>query len=132
MKLRSLVAALSFGALALPAQATEWLYCSDFLNGVGVEMLLGQADVLTIDSFTLRHEDQVWASNVSVGPGDPVRLGQAFAEANRLDADFLDNSGALLAQLRLHYASEQNMLVYGGTLRIVGRGAWVVSCPGAE
>jgi hypothetical protein len=95
-------------------------------------MLVGQTEVLYIDSFTLRHEDQVWASNVSVGPGDPIRLGQAFATPERLDADFLDNAGALLAQLRLSHTAEGDMLVYGGTLRIVGKGAWVVSCPAAE
>jgi hypothetical protein len=129
VRLASLV--LLVGGLALPAQATEWLYCNDALNEVGAEMLLGQADRLYIDSFVLRHHDTVWASDVAVGPGEPTSLGQSFSEGNRFDADFVDGSGALLAELRLHYASEGELSTYGGTLRIVGKGAWAVSCPGS-
>ena len=123
---------LSIGSLALPVQATEWMYCSDATNAVGIDMLFGQADTIYLDSFILRYEDQVWASNTAVGPGDPISAAQWFGDADHFDADFVDGGGALLAEVRLRSASEGELLADGGTLRIVGRGAWAISCPGAE
>ncbi len=35
-----------------------------------------------------------------------------------------------IAELRLFKSTEGDVLVYGGTLRIAGYGAWPVSCSG--
>jgi hypothetical protein len=129
--MRCFALAIALCGLVGPAAATEWLYCNDAANATGVEMLLGQADRLFIDSYILRHEDQVWASDVAVGPGEPTAISQSFNDVDRFDVDFVDGEGALLAELRLHFASEGDLATYGGTLRIVGRGAWAVSCPGS-
>ena len=128
MRLRGVAFALSLYGAALPAAATEWIYCSDASQAVGVDLLFGQADTVFLDSFLLRHDDQVWASNTAVGPGDPISAAQWFGDADSFDGDFVDGGGALLAEVRIRYAREGDTQAAGGTLRIVGRGAWVISC----
>jgi hypothetical protein len=130
VKLRAfLIALMAAGGVALPAQATEWLYCRDESSTVTIGLLLGAMDVLAVAGITLSHDDTVWASDAAYGPGEPIAVGQGFEDATRLDVDFVDSAFSLLAQLRLSKASEGDQFAYGGTLRIVGRGAWAVSCP---
>ena len=125
----SILAAL---ALASPAAATEWLNCSDVSGAASIDLLQGTLDVAGIVGMTISTGDQVWASHVEYGPGDPVVVGQAFETATELVVDAMDEAVAnKIAELRLFKtADEAGGTVYGGTLSIPGHGAWAVSCSG--
>jgi hypothetical protein len=117
--------------LASPAAATEWIYCGDATNTVTIGLLMGHLDVLNVSGIILSHGDRVWASSASYGPGEEVGLGQGFEDNNVLYVDLMDKDFVLLAELRLLQATEGDMpIVYGGTLRLPGQGAWAVSCEG--
>jgi hypothetical protein len=116
--------------MAGPAAATEWIYCSDPTSTVTVGLLLGASEVLSVSGIILSHDDDVWASATAYGPGEPVSLGQGFADANHLSVDLMDGDFALLAELRLVKAEEGTEFVQSGTLRLPGRGVWAVSCEG--
>lgn len=129
--MRLALAAAAFVVAATPAAATEWLNCADRESVVTVSLLLGAMDVLSVSGIILSHEDTVWASAAAYGPGEPIVLGQGFEDAGHLAADFMDeNSEAVLAELRLAKAQEADALIYGGTLRLPGRGVWAVTCEG--
>ena len=119
-------------AAADPAAATEWLSCSDRDGAASIDLLLGSMEIAAISGITVSAGEQVWASQVEYGPGDPVTLGQAFEDEGHLLVDIMDaNMSARIAELRLFKASEgDGPSVYGGTLRIPGYGAWPVSCSG--
>ena len=124
------VLAILLAGLSSPAFATEWVNCSDAGGAASFDFLAGEADVMFVASLTISVGDKVWASDVANGPGDPVQVGQSFADADSIRIDAV-NAGALVAQLRLFSASEgETGLVYAGTLRIPGSGAWAVSCSG--
>lgn len=128
--MRLALAAMLAGGLALPAQATEWLYCSDRDGAASIDLLLGAMDVAAVAGLTMSTGDQVWASHVEYGPGDPVTIGQAFETAGVLMIDIMDEAVAeKVAELRLFKADDGSGLVtYGGTLSISGHGAWAVGC----
>ena len=68
-------------ALASPAAATEWLNCSDASGAASMDLLQGTLDVAGIVGMTISTGDQVWASHVEYGPGDPVVVGQTSSAA---------------------------------------------------
>jgi hypothetical protein len=115
---------------ASPAAATEWVYCSDPTSTVTVGLLLGATDVLSVSGIILSHDNDVWASAAAYGPGEPVSLGQGFADGAHLSVDLMDGDFALLAELRLVKSEEGMEFVQAGTLRLPGRGVWSVSCEG--
>jgi hypothetical protein len=128
-----LIAAASLAAsLAGPALATEWVNCADPTGAASFDFLVGTLDVINISGLTITVGEQVWASDASYGPGDPVSVGQAFETPEMLLVDAMDeNMASKIAELRLFKASEgTSELVYAGTLRIPGYGAWAVSCSG--
>lgn len=110
--------------------ATEWLNCSDRDGAASVDLLLGAMEIAAVVGINVSTADQVWASHVEYGPGDPVTLGQAFQTTELLMVDVMDAAMAdKVAEVRLFKAQEgEGHLAYGGTLRIVGFGAWAVSC----
>lgn len=124
-------AALVLGC-ASPVLATEWLNCSDRDGAASMDLLLGAMDVVAVAGMTVSVGDQVWASHVEYGPGEPVVVGQAFENAEMLLVDAMDDGMvSKIAELRLFKASEgEEPIVYSGTLRIPGHGAWAVSCSG--
>ena len=124
--------AVALAAFATPSLATEWINCSDRDGQASFDMLLGALDVISIAGLTITVGEQVWASDVAYGPGDPVKVGQAFEDADTIMVDAMDeNLTVKVAELRLFKASEgDGVPAYAGTLRIPGHGAWAVSCSG--
>ena len=68
------------------------------------------------------------------GRADVDRLTVAALVGQGRDTILIDavdeNMAAKIAELRLFKATETDAMVYGGTLRIPGYGAWAVSCTG--
>ena len=127
--LRLAASVLALSALVSPAMATEWLNCSDRDGAASVDLLLGAMDIAAVVGITVSTGDRVWASHVEYGPGGPVALGPAFQTPNVLMVDVMD--AALVdkvAEVRLFRAAEGEAAVHGGTLKILGYGAWAVSC----
>ena len=118
------------GALAaFPAHATEWISCSDSGGLASFDYLAGDGTgVLSIAAVTITAGERVWASDPANGPGDPVSVGQQFEDYTTIVVDAMDADFVKIAELRLFKASEGYALIYGGTLRIPGLGAWAVSC----
>ena len=125
-----LAAMAVLGTLAAsPAVATEWVSCAHPGGEASVDYLAGDGtDVLSIAALTITTGERVWASDPANGPGDPVSIGQQFENATTILVDAVDEGFGKVAELRLFKAAEGDMLVYGGTLRILGMGAWAVSC----
>jgi hypothetical protein len=129
--LRLAASATALCLLASPATATEWLNCSDRDGAASVDLLLGAMDVAAVAGVTVSTGDQVWATHVEYGPGDPITVGQAFETPGMLMVDVMDPAMVeKIAEVRLFKASEGELFAYGGTLRIPGYGAWAVSCSG--
>ena len=125
--------ALIAASLALatgPALATEWVYCNDATNTVTVGLLLGSLDTLNVSGIILSNGDRVWASSAAYGPGEEVSMGQGFENETTLMVDLMDKDYVKLAELRLLKASEGDLYVTSGTLRLPGQGAWAVTCEG--
>lgn len=116
--------------LASPALATEWVSCASPGGEASFDYLVGSLDVLVPVGLNVSVGEQVWASDVAYGPGEPIALGQAFEDAETIRIDVLDAAmSALVAELRLFKAVEgAGEPVYSGTLRIPGHGAWSVTC----
>jgi hypothetical protein len=116
---------------ATPAFATEWEHCSDAAGAASFDYLAGDGTgVLSINQITVTAGDRVWASSEATGPGDPVSVGQAFEDDAMILIDAMDKDFVKVAELRLFKAAEGDAIVYAGTLRIHGLGAWAVSCDG--
>ena len=129
--IRRAAIALALAALATPSLATEWVSCSDARGEASFDYLAGAVDVLAVVGLTITVGEQVWASDVAYGPGEPVAVRQAFEDAGSVRIDAMDeNLMARIAELRLFRASEGDHVALGGTLRIPGHGAWAVSCTG--
>lgn len=122
-------------AMSLPAQATEWIDCSDgdALNA-GVSLLVGATGVLSVVAAKLDVHDNHWVSDPAYAEGEgskPLAVGQAFEDADTIRVDLMDEGLAeKLAELRLFKASEGHDVAYAGTLRAPGLGAWAVTCTG--
>jgi hypothetical protein len=121
--------ALLLTGLSSPVFATEWINCSDAGGAASFDFLVGGADVMFVDSVTISVGEQVWASDVANGPGNPVQVGQSFANDEMILIDAVD-AGALVAELRLWTEVGDEAAVYAGTLNIPGTGVWAVSCSG--
>lgn len=128
MRIAASIAALL--ALVSPVTATEWLSCSDAQGAASMDLLLGAMDVVSVAGMTISTGDKVWASHVEYGPGEPATVGQAFETPEVLVVDAMDEAmAAKVAELRLFKASDDaGVTSYGGTLRIIGHGAWAVNC----
>ena len=117
--------------LASPALATEWVYCTHAGGEASFDYLAGDGTgILYIDAVTITAGERVWASDPANGPGDPVSIGQQFEDDASILVDAMGADFQKVAELRLFKASEGDMFVYSGTLRIPGHGAWSVSCSG--
>lgn len=128
--MKRLAALAVLGVLAAsPALATEWVSCADAGGQASFDYLAGDGTgVLSIAAVTITAGERVWASDPANGPSDPVSVGQAFENDASISVDAMDADFVKVAELRLFKASEGESLVYGGTLRIPGLGAWAVSC----
>jgi hypothetical protein len=127
--LRSLIVLATLSAT--PVFATEWVNCSDGGGAASFDYLAGDGTgVLSISELTVTAGEKVWANGPASGPGDPVSIGQAFEDQYTVQIDAMDKDFAKIAELRLFKATEGDNIVYAGTLRITGMGAWAVSCEG--
>ena len=130
MRTKMIAAAVALGGLAAqPALGTEWVYCNDATNTVTTGMLLG-SERMAVAGIIMSLNDKVWASATAYGPGDPIALGQGFEDEMLFFADLVDEQSRPIAELRLVKASEGQDYVSAGTLKILGQGAWAVSCEG--
>lgn len=117
--------------VASPALATEWVHCADPSGEASFDFLESNGlGVLAISGLNISAGEKVWASDVAYGPGDPVSVGQAFEDAESVRIDAMDGDFVKVAELRLFKSTEGDTYVSAGTLRIVGMGAWAVSCEG--
>lgn len=124
-------AVLAMVFVASPALATEWVHCASPGGEASFDYLAGDGlGVLSVVGLNVSVGEEVWASDVAYGPGEPVSVGQQFEDADTVRIDAMDGEFTKLAELRLFKASEADAIVRGGTLRITGHGAWVVSCEG--
>ena len=114
---------------ATPALATEWEHCADAGGAASFDYLAGdELGVLAVSELTVSAGEKVWASDPANGPGDPVKVGQAFEDDHTISIDAMDKDFVKIAELRLFKTSEGDASITAGTLRIVGQGAWAVSC----
>jgi hypothetical protein len=126
---RQLVAASILLALAAPAGATEWIFCTAEGDAASAGILVGMVDVISIAQAKVEAGNKKWATDAE---GDSrIRVGQAFEDSEKIVVDFTDDGvSSIVASLRLFKASEGDDYVTGGTLRITGSGAWAVTCSG--
>ena len=123
--------AVSLCGLATPSLATEWVNCASPDGGASFDFLAGTLDVLSVVGMTITVGDKVWATDPAYGPGEPVSVGQAFETDTMVLVDAVDPGVTTkIAELRLFKSTEADAMVYAGTLRIPGHGAWAVSCSG--
>lgn len=128
--MRSLIFAASL-LLTTPAFSTEWVYCGDAGDEVSVGVLLGGVEFVNISGITLTVNGKEWSSSPAYGPGEPIAIAQTFMGDDQIIVDFADEEySETLAELRVYMAEEGEDYVQGGTLRVAGQGAWVVSCEG--
>ena len=126
----TLAAVLACGMLAAaPAGATEWIYCNDVDAVVDVGFLLGSVGAFMPAGATMRYKTMHWTTNEAYGDGALMTVGQGFGDDGMLVVDLYDEAvDAKIAELRLWKAEEGEDVVNAGTLRILGQGAWAVSC----
>lgn len=129
--MRWALALLVSATLAGGAHATEWVNCAAPDGAASIDYLAGTLDVLSVSGLTITVGDKVWASDVAYGPGEPVAVGQAFETSDTVFIDAMSpDMAAKVAELRLFKASEGDVFVYAGTLRLPGIGAYAVNCSG--
>ena len=129
------VAACLAGSV-LPAQATEWMDCSDGAGQVSMRVLLGQMDVIAVNTVEIEAGGRTW----STAGGDGITritVGQAFETPDQIWIDMTDeNVNLVVARLRVFKAFEDGSGTTepsdakGGTLHMPGIGAWAVNCSG--
>lgn len=112
-----------------PALATGEIVCMH-PAGASIDLLVGRGGLLYVDRAIIHVGDDVWTTSNEMAPrGTPVTVGQAFEDDRTLILDITDEDRAeIVARLRVLYASEGEMRAAGGTLQVVGRGAWAVDC----
>jgi len=126
--MKRLGAIIALMIAAAPAQATEWLVCSNS-DKASVSVLLGQMEVIAVADIMLEVGKKKWSTQ---GKGATlITKGQAFETGDQIWIDVTDaNVNVIVAELRLFKASEGEHQVTGGTLRVTGEGAWAVTCMG--
>lgn len=121
---RILLAAL-LATLPLPALAGEGLMC--FGEGINVHLpMAGGVGFMPLGAVI-----DVNGTVFSTDPAQGTEIGvsEAFSGNHRIQIDFADaNYENVVAELRLFWTEEESDPVYGGTLKIVGLGAWAVHC----
>lgn len=132
---QALAAGAILAALALPAQATEWVDCSGG-ETVNFRVLLGSMEVIAIDTIEIEVNGKTWSTRGGEGV-TLITRGQAFQTADQMWIDVTDeNVNAIVARLRIFKAFEDGaegvepLDAKGGTLHMPGIGAWPVSCSG--
>lgn len=118
--------------LASPATAAGWMSCSDSGGLASFDYFVADQAEFSVSAVTVTASERVWASDPANGPGDPIYVGQFYDDATGTLVDAIDEVFNKVAELKLFKTAESDMQAYGGTLRIVGVGAWPVSCTPSE
>lgn len=119
-------------ASVAPAMATGEISCGNG-KGVGVDLLVGHVDVLSISRVVVTVGEKVWSSTPQSWPGTPITVGQAFEDDRQLVLDITDDAVTeIIGRLRVFKASEGETSVAGGVFSLKGEGAFVVDCSEPE
>lgn len=120
-----LMMALSAGS----AHASGTISCASD-DGASVELTLGSLPMLSVVGVEIAAGEQRWTMREG-GDGQPVVVGQAARYGDLVVVDVTDpNVERIVAELRLLSATEECDHVTAGTLRIVGQGAYALTCVG--
>ena len=123
------LAALVLIAGASPAAATGTVECEAPGGGASLMMTIGSLPVLGVVHLEFTVGDRTWSTGDA---GDvAISVGQAFRDGERWLIDATDrNIETVIAEIRLNEAVETGDMALAGTLRIIGSGAYAVSCIG--
>ena len=125
MKRIATIAVLVFG-LASAAHAGEGYMCEG--EGVTAHFPLGASIGLSLLGAEIEAGGEKFATDATAG-ATQIAVSQAMADGNRIAIDFTNPSyETLVAKVRLFWAEEESDPVYGGTLSIIGKGAWAITC----
>lgn len=115
---------------AMPARATEWVICADGEQKASFSVLMGSEDAAAaIASIRVEVGEELWST--SKDEGKTIVRGKARVNRDRMQIDVLDASTRkLVAQIWVYNASEGDDYVTGGVMRVIGKGAWAVTCDG--
>jgi hypothetical protein len=132
MKRALAVVPVACALASTPVHATGELSCGDGKD-VSIDLLVGHVDVLSIARIVISVGDKVWSSTPESFPGQPILVGQAFADDNQLLLDVTDEAvNEIVARLRLFKLDEGDISVTAGVLAVKGVGAWALECSEAE
>ena len=117
------------GALcASPAASAQWMSCTDMGGEASFDYFIADGVEFSVSAVTVTAGERVWASDPANGPGEPILVGNFHDDVTLSFVDATDEAFNKVAELKVFKATEGDSTVYGGTLRIVGVGAWVVAC----
>ncbi|MCO6390404.1 hypothetical protein GTW25_05105 [Aliihoeflea aestuarii] len=93
-----------------------------------MDLTIGSLPVLSVIAGGI----SIGERSLSIGGAEnAVIVGQAFREDNRISVDFTDpNVERIVAELRLFEALEERDHAMAGTLRVIGQGAYALTCVG--
>ncbi len=121
------LAMISLGAGSAHASGTISCVGED---GVRAELAIGSLPVLGVVGASIEAGAAAWSTQAGDVP-ETIAIGQAFQDGERMMIDFTDpNIERVLIELRLQTASEEQHFATVGTLRIVGQGAYALTCTG--
>jgi hypothetical protein len=129
---RALASILLACALPSPASATGEISCSNG-KGVGVDLLVGHVDVLSISRAVITIGEKVWSSTPGSWPGIPISVGQAYEDDRELLLDVTDEGvSEIIGRLRLFKLAEGDRNVMAGVFSFKGEGVFAVDCSEPE
>lgn len=111
-----------------PAVASGSIGCVGADGAVRIDLTVGALPVLKIVAATIEARGTALSTG---GEDDPILVGQAFGDGERILADFTDdNAERIVASLRLVKAEGEGEVAMAGTLSLRGHGVHAVSCTG--
>jgi hypothetical protein len=125
--MRCLLIAASVLISAGSAHASGTISCAGEPD-ISVDLTIGSLPVLSVIAGGI----SIGERSLSIGGAEnAVIVGQAFREDNRISVDFTDpNVERIVAELRLFEALEERDHAMSGTLRVIGQGAYALTCVG--
>jgi hypothetical protein len=126
---RAILASLVLIAGISPALATGTVECEAADGAASLMLTIGSLPVLGVVHMEVTVDGRTWSTG---GSGDvAISVGQAFRDGERWLIDATDpNIEGVVAEVRLNQAIEGHDMALAGTLKILGSGAWAVTCIG--
>jgi hypothetical protein len=116
-----------------PAFATGEILCGSADGGVSIYLGVSSSETLNILRATVTIGDEIWSTDVSVEPGKPLAIGQAYGNDGQLFVDFVSEpAGPVIGRLKVLDGREGEFSASGGILTMKEKGAWVVDCSEPE